>query len=610
MAEIYLTPADISASDTRIVLAFLNSMQTAEEVATRVEIPDELDIGVRLGQRILDARQQLGGSFSNLQQLMDVPLIGPERFTEVVTEALDKSALDILSRNTRNRELSQVAGIGSQIDALKASLSQLEHLSPNRYRIELKALDTTPYLGEVIRIRIRVWDRIARKYKANLPLTIETNWGNLRWAKGLQVKQGAVLNSRTSVSGELVCELYTPTIEPLTVPQQTELSLALGKLSHNADVPSQARESFQQLTALYQHPLNVDLRKAMDIHYKSRQDRVAESINLPSAIYQWVYEHALVRVYAHPQEPQEQHTVISMAALTVEYRDWLSPWYDLYKNDLIESQELQTGLNQALGYSEKEQGVVGHMVSSLHSFIARQNGLVGARISQQAGKEVVTRLLSQERDTLSNGTRETLYTVLNQAPTTITPASKGSVGIANEVALDVGRNEGIYDALGDLSNVTGMLGNLQNSFAGIDSRVENLEDVTANVNFDQLTADIASFHNNYQNFTNEYAQFNQDFATFENEYQTFNTDFNNFNTNYADFNNNYGTWQNDFTDFQDSLADFNVAKDQLIQNVTVGVNDALRTIEANVSGTTGTSVAINPIENVNIGRNINRPGRG
>ncbi|MDX1696044.1 MAG: hypothetical protein R3208_19925 [Ketobacteraceae bacterium] len=580
MAEIYLTPGDISASDTRIVLAFLNAMQSAEEIAARVEIPNELDIGVRLGQRILDAREQLGGRFSDLQQLMEVPLIGPERFTEVVTEALDKSALDILSRRSRSRELSEIAAVSSQIDVLRASLKELEVLNPNRYRIEIKSLDSTPYLGEVIPVRIRVWDRHTRKYKANMPLTIETNWGNLRWSRGLQVKQGAVIHGRTSVSGELVVELYTPTVEPLTVPQQTELSLALGKLSHQAEVPSQARQNFQELTAKYQHPLNVDLRKAMDIHYKSRQDRVAESINSPSSVYQWTYEQALVRAYAHPREAQEQNTVISLSTLVVEYRDWLSPWYDVYKNDLVESQSLQTGLNEALNFSDDEQGVVGHMVSSLHSFIAHQNGLLGARVGQQAGKEVVTRMLSQDPQFLSSGTKETLYTVLNQAPGTITPASKGSVGIANEVAIDVGRNTGLFDI------------------------------VDADINFDQLTSRIEAFNSNYQNFTSEYTQFNDDFAAFNQEYQAFNTDYQAFNTNYADFSSQYGTWQNDYVDFQDSLADFNVAKDQLIQNVTVGVNDALRNVEATITGTTGTSVAIDPIENVTIGRNIHRPGGG
>lgn len=645
MAEIYLTPNDINAGDTRVVLSFLNSVQSAAEIASRIEIPNELDIGVKLGQRILDARQALGGRFSNLQQLMDVPLIGPERFTEVVTEALNRSATDILLRGQADAGHQRVAVMAAQLDALRKWAEDFEQLTPNRYRIEVKSLDQTPYLGEVIPVRIRVWDRITRKPKANLPLTIETNWGNLRWHKGLQIKQGAVITARTSVGGELLCYLYTPTLEPLTEPQQTELSLALGKLTHGSDVPEQARESFQALVELYQHPLNVDLRKAIDIHYKSRQERVSESINLPSSVYQWVYEQALVRVYAHPADEQDQTTVLSMSALTIEYRDWLSPWYQVYKEALVNGQELQNGLNQALFYSEDEHGVIGHMVSSLHSFIARQHGLIGERIGQQASKEVLTRMLRDNPQNLSDNTRASLYTILTQAPGAVTAASKGNLGIANEVALDVGRNAGVYDFAGDLSNVTGLINELENSYSGIDSRVDSLESSTAGINFDQLTADIADFQTSYTNFSSDYAAFNSNYAAFVNDYSHFNEDyshfnndyaeFNNnyaqFNTNYADFNNNYATfgtqyqdfnshyvdfnnslndWQVDYGDFQDGLANFNVAKDQLINNVTAGVNDALRSVEANVGNSTGTRVVINPIENVDVGSNINRPGRG
>lgn len=66
------------------VLDFLNSAETAEQIAAAVEIPGEPDVGVRIAQRILDRRGQLG-TFTDLRQVADVPLVGPERFTEIVT---------------------------------------------------------------------------------------------------------------------------------------------------------------------------------------------------------------------------------------------------------------------------------------------------------------------------------------------------------------------------------------------------------------------------------------------------------------------------------------------------------------------------------------------
>jgi hypothetical protein len=64
-------------------LAFLNAAQTASEIADRVEFPGEPDVGIRVAQRILDRRDQLG-SFANLRQVADVRQVGPERFTEIV----------------------------------------------------------------------------------------------------------------------------------------------------------------------------------------------------------------------------------------------------------------------------------------------------------------------------------------------------------------------------------------------------------------------------------------------------------------------------------------------------------------------------------------------
>lgn len=601
MAEIFLSPEDISANDTLIVLAFLNTVKSAKEIAARIEIPNELDIGVKLGQRILDAREQLSGRFSNLHELMNVPLIGSERFTEVVTEALHKSALEILTAQTSNQN-EQLVSVSAQLNALKQWASEFENLNTNRYRVEISALDDTPYLGEVIPIRIRVWDRNRNTPKANLPLTIETNWGTLRSHRGLQLKQGSVITGHTSVGGEIHCLLYTPTVEPLTEAQQNELNLALAKLTHGSDVPEQARESFQTLAFQYQHPLNVDLRKAIDIHYKSRQDRIADSVNLPASVYSWVYEQALIRVYAHPQSEEEKSTVLAMSALPIEYRDWLSPWSHVYKESLVEGDSLKAGLAAALVYSEDEKGVVGHLMSNVHSFIASQNGLIGERIGQQASQEVLTRLLASDQESLTPNTKASLHAILGQGSSAITASG---VGIANEVALDVGRSSKLSsDTIANLEAVNSRIDGLQSSYNGMNSRVGNIESATSAIDFGQLTADLSSFNSNYSTFTDNY-------STFETNYSSFDINYSSFDNSYTEFNENYVSFNTDYGNFQTGLTDFNLAKDQIIVNVTAGVNAALQQVEANVGASTGTNVVISPIENVEVRhRVIQPPGRG
>ena len=88
MAILLLEPQDLTPAQAARVLDFLNSAASAAEIAAKVEFPGELDIGVRLGQRLLDARTALGGRYTHLAQVDAVPLIGPERFTEICAAAL------------------------------------------------------------------------------------------------------------------------------------------------------------------------------------------------------------------------------------------------------------------------------------------------------------------------------------------------------------------------------------------------------------------------------------------------------------------------------------------------------------------------------------------
>lgn len=94
MAETHMKPEDVRPSEAQRVLAFLNAAKTAEEIAEAIEILGERDVGLRVAQLILERRQELGG-FRDLKQVADVPQIGPERFTEVVTTLATKKVTEL-----------------------------------------------------------------------------------------------------------------------------------------------------------------------------------------------------------------------------------------------------------------------------------------------------------------------------------------------------------------------------------------------------------------------------------------------------------------------------------------------------------------------------------
>jgi hypothetical protein len=82
--EEVIHPSDVSVEDSRRILDFLNRAGSAEEIADAVEFPGDRDIGIRLSQRILAQRAHLDGTFTELQQVLDIEGIGPKRFTQIV----------------------------------------------------------------------------------------------------------------------------------------------------------------------------------------------------------------------------------------------------------------------------------------------------------------------------------------------------------------------------------------------------------------------------------------------------------------------------------------------------------------------------------------------
>jgi hypothetical protein len=79
----YISPKDVSKRQTKKILDFLNSAETAKEIADAVEIPKERDVGINVANNILKARAKVG-KFTSLDQVSRVRQVGPERFTEIV----------------------------------------------------------------------------------------------------------------------------------------------------------------------------------------------------------------------------------------------------------------------------------------------------------------------------------------------------------------------------------------------------------------------------------------------------------------------------------------------------------------------------------------------
>ncbi len=107
------------------MLAFLNAATSAEQLERDIEFPREPDIGVRLGQRLLDARAALGGSFTDIVAGRAVRLIGPERFTEILRRRARPRSGALGRAVLRRRALATPTETGLVLDARPAPAGRL-----------------------------------------------------------------------------------------------------------------------------------------------------------------------------------------------------------------------------------------------------------------------------------------------------------------------------------------------------------------------------------------------------------------------------------------------------------------------------------------------------
>ena len=93
MPIVYLQPSDLSAVQAAQVLAFLNAATSAAQLDRDIDFPGEPDIGLRLGQRLLDAGEVSSGSeiaklenltSSTVNELLRLTLLDPSLVLDIL----------------------------------------------------------------------------------------------------------------------------------------------------------------------------------------------------------------------------------------------------------------------------------------------------------------------------------------------------------------------------------------------------------------------------------------------------------------------------------------------------------------------------------------------
>ena len=282
--EEYLRPEDVRPEHARQVLDFLNSAQTAEQIAAAVEIPGEPDVGIRLSQRILDRRGQLG-TFTNLQQVADVPLIGPERFTEIVitlSDARVPPSEDLLDEIRELRE---------QVRSLQAALGK-------QPVVTMRALQEEPFLGQAVNLVVTAIEAGGKRPRVGAPLTLFTTFGRLRAADGLISQDGNAVTVRTDGNGVARALLLPPVSEDIPSVQQDTLEVALRLLDPDAPTPRESEDGLQEIARRYRLDGNLQLRQAIDVYFQDFGKGLMETLNVRDYLLAWSYFDSTVLAYA------------------------------------------------------------------------------------------------------------------------------------------------------------------------------------------------------------------------------------------------------------------------------------------------------------------------
>ena len=418
--EEYLRPEDVRPEHARQVLDFLNSAQSAEQIAAAVEIPGEPDVGIRLSQRILDQRGQLG-TFTNLQQVADVHLIGPERFTEIVTTLSDARVPPSEDRLDEIRELRE------QVRSLQAALGK-------QPEVTVRALQEEPFLGQTVNLVVTAIEAGGKRPRVGAPLTLFTTFGRLRAADGLISQDGNAVTVRTDGNGVARALLLPPVSEDIPSVQQDTLEVALRLLDPEAPTPRETEEGLREIALRYRLDGNLQLRRAIDVYFRDFGRGLMETLNARDYLLAWSYLDSTVLAYA--RDDSGSTAVNATAALTVRTKNWLAPWLEKIENLAHSESRLTQDLARAKVAGETG-ALLGRVYDGVNDFVSAQRGLVGGYVGQKIAESLLREFLQTGIADLPREKQLAIFPALDAASHTVATSDASVLGAVGETRVEL-----------------------------------------------------------------------------------------------------------------------------------------------------------------------------
>lgn len=549
MAKTYFKPDDLSAAEARKVLDFLNRAASAREIAETIEIPGELDVGLGVGRRILERRTALGGAFATLQQVRDVPLVGPERFTEIV--------MVLTGRRPPGAAEPPHDALLAELRELRNAVAALQAASGTGFRVALRPVRETGFLGQPLHLLVALSDAASGKPRPNAALTLTASWGNLQSFAGFGMQFGPVLSLRTNPLGEARMTLRAPTCEALTQAQQAALETALSGLDPAAATPLDTLAGLQNMAAAYGLERNSELRGAVDIYFQTWRERVSDTVNTRALLNHWRFHDALVTALVHPDD--DAAMVTAAAACRVRLKDWVGPWFQAYAGLISQRNGLGGEFERIRNGETDKDMLLDRLLSSVHGYVAGQRGRAGEIVGQKVAEGTIRHFMATRLPQLPLETQLTLMPTLNIAHRNIGAAGMGTLATVSRATTNLKKT--VDSRVAQI----GVSGALADRLAGLESRLGNseIDYGTFRRDYEQFTAEITRFRTDFgtfnarfTDFSNRYAAFNSNYTIFSRDYQTFSSTYTRFSQAYEVFNRDYGAFSRNFAEFNQNHGRF------------------------------------------------------
>ena len=539
MPIVYLQPSDLSAVQAERVLAFLNAATSAEQLARDIEFPREPDIGVRLGQRLLDARAALGGSFSDILQVRAVRLIGPERSTESCGAAL---GLD----PTRWVEL--FYGGEALATPTESGLVLSLALHPQ-----------DAWLGEPRTLRLQVDDHGGTP-RAGVAVTVQASLGRLVYLYGFHRIEGQAVTVLTGSDGSAELELLTPPTEPLTENQQAALETALAALDPRAAHPLALEAGLKAMAEAYLRDRSYSLRTAIDLYVRDAHGAAVDTISRERWKLAWPVDSGLIQ--ADVLDAGGRGSSLARAVRTATWIDWVEPWTSFLADVLAGGTPLEQEL--AARATSGDGALLDGLLNLAQTRLAGHAGRAAEWIGKRQLEAAVDRFIGSGVETLPAQARDAVVSQLGVAAAEVGPRSLGSYTLDTATRADLGQR---IDTVADLNLAEfehlGTLAREVEARAGaVDAQLRQVQALALEVHQDRQAIDtrIDSFDTRYQSFDSRYTSFDTRYASFDTRYADFDSRYTLIGTQLNEFDVRYGQFSTDLSRFNTDLASFDQSR--------------------------------------------------